>query len=277
MSARSVVRWLVLAGILVWGSASCGSDDGNGPNGDGSDLADLVASVLTGELGGLSGALVLPSGPPGCVSISSIIDTDGDGVPDNSDFSFSSSGCSFTFEGGSGTSSGTITVTDPGASFGFDASLADVSATLNTSNPTRTTVRTLNGTRTVRGSGSGTTLQQNIEITYTSTGSLPALVVETWGASYTPAAGSSVVLGIGARLPPGSANVTGSVEWNQNGTTLELELVTERPIEWAAGCESPFPSAGEVHANVLSGGPSGYLRIRYTGCGEEVETDFMAG
>lgn len=242
---------------------------------------DMLAGVLWGELAGVGGAMMLPSGGPGCLSISATDDLDGDGVPEEADFTFSSSGCHFTFDNGWGTTAGSIHVTDPGVSFGFASTLNGIAYTLSVEaqddDPAETRVRTLNGTRTVAGSPSQMTLTQNVDVAYTVTNKPSATATETWQAVFTPGQGASVVIGYGKRVPDGGLVVTGPFTWVQNGATVVLSLETTVPLSFPPSCESPFPSAGEVHARVVSGGPAGYVRLAWSGCGMEVQIDFIEG
>ena len=239
----------------------------------------MVSQVLQGEFSGVGVTLMLPSGGPQCLTATSFDDLDVDGVPDDSDFTFSASGCRFTFDGGSGTTSGAIHILDPGNDFGFSATLNALAYTFNLDanggDPAETRVRTLNGERSVTGSPTQVTLTQDVDLTYTVTGRPSAQVSETWQAVFTASQGSTVAFGLGMRLPDGETVITGPMSWTQSGATVSLSLETTVPIWFDPGCQSPFPSAGEVHAHVVSGGPNGYVRVRWSSCGGETEVDFV--
>jgi hypothetical protein len=272
---------LFLLSFSILGLAGCGvKDDGAGPdiNIEGLDFS-MLAQVLQGELSGAGLAMMLPSGGPGCLTVSSLADADVDGVPDDAEFVFSGSECMFTFDDGYGTTAGRARVVDPGGSFGFTETLSALAYTIHVDasgpDPAETRVRTLNGQRTVGGSPGQATLTQNVQVTYTVTNKPSASASETWQASFSPAPGASVAFGLSVRLPDGGTTITGPMNWTQSGNTVTLALTTTTPIWFDPACESPFPSAGEVHAQVVSGGPAGYVRIAWTSCGGETEVDFV--
>jgi hypothetical protein len=281
MRIRPLSRFSVLLLPLpvLW-LTCCKAGDDAGPENpiQGLDFS-MVSQVLAGEFNGAGLALMLPSGPPGCLSATSWDDGDADGVLDDSDFTFSASGCRFTFDDGWGTTSGAIHILDPGNDFGFSATLNGLAYTIsvdaNGGDPAETRVRTLHGERSVSGSPSQVTLMQDVDLTYTVTSRPSAQVSETWQAVFTASQGSAVAFGVGARLPDGSTVITGPMSWTQSGATVSLSLETTVPIWFDPGCQSPFPSAGEVHAHVVSGGPNGYVRVRWSSCGGESEVDFV--
>ncbi len=273
---------LFLLPFSILGLAGCGgqSDDGTGPDQIGGVEFDMLAAVLQGELSGAGMSMMLPSGPPGCLSVSSVDDSDADGVPDDADFVFAASECTFTFDDGYGTTAGRVRVVDPGTGvFGFSATLNGLAYTIavdgSGDSPAETRVRSLTGQRTVGGSPGRATLTQNVQLTYTVTNRPSATASETWQAAFNPAQGASVAFGLGARLPDGGTTITGPMTWTQSGNTVTLALTTTTPIWFDPACESPFPSAGEVHAQVVSGGPAGYVRIAWTSCGGQTEVDFI--
>ncbi len=238
---------------------------------------DMLAYVLRSELGALERTMMLPNGPPGCLSLSSLDDADSDGVPDEADFVFSETGCSFDIGDGFATTSGTVHVTDPGNAFGFSSSL-DGLATIYTLNGGASVENlTLAGPRQVAGSPTSLTLTQNVQFTLNVTTHPTAAGSETWQAVFTPVQGAEAVLGLGMQLPDGGTVVTGSFVFTQSGTTATLSLSTPTPIRWDPTCGSPFPTSGEVHGQVLSGGPSGYVKIVWSSCGGEAAVDFVEG
>jgi hypothetical protein len=264
--------------LLLAFSGCSGDGDGTGPDDEVDGLEfSMLANLLRTELSGLSNSLMLPGGAPGCMTVSSFADSDEDGIPDEADFVFSSAGCLFTFDDGSGTTAGTVHVVDPGQTFGFSESLSGLSYTMTTNEPAATRVLTLNGERQVTGSPSEIRLTQNVQVGATATGKPSASSTESWDAVFTPTAGSVVTFGVGVRLPDGGTVVTGPMTWIQSGNTVSMSLSTVVPIRFDPACESPFPSSGEVHAQVVSGGPSGYVKIRWSECGGEAETDWIAG
>jgi hypothetical protein len=238
---------------------------------------DMLAYVLRSELGALERTLMLPNGPPGCLSISSTDDTDSDGVPDAADFVYSETGCAFPLDNGTGTTAGTVHVTDPGSAFGFMATLQALETLFNLDNGQSIESLAVSGQRHVEGSPDELTLTQSVQFSLGITGRSPASGSETWQAVFTPAQGAQAGLGIGMQLPDGGTVVAGGFVFIQSGTTATLDLSTPTPIRWDPECGSPFPTSGEVHAQVVSGGPSGYVKIVWSSCGGEAAVDFVGG
>lgn len=265
--------------LSTLGMAGCGSKDSTGPD-DVPDVGniefDMFAMSLGAELGLLANAVMLPNGPPGCLSVSSLEDADADGVPDDSNFTFSETGCSFAVDAGTGTTVGVVHIVDPGTAFGFSATLSNLASVYNLNAGASIESLKLNGQRQVTGSPTQVTLTQNVQLQYSITGRPTATGSQTWQAVFTPVEGSQIVLGVGFRVW-GSAVVSGPMTFTQSGTTVTLSLSTPTPVQWDPGCESPFPVAGEVRAQVLSGGPSGYVSFVWSSCGGEPDVNFVEG
>jgi hypothetical protein len=267
----------LLISLSTLGIAGCGSKDSTDPEEQiGNIEFDMFAMSLGSELGTLRGALMLPNGGPGCLTASSVQDSDGDGVPDDSNFVFSEAGCSFPVEDGTGTTVGTIHVVDPGGGFGFSATLSNLANVFNLNSGAKIQSLKLNGQRQLTGSPEQVTLTQSVQYEYSITGRPTATASETWQAVFTPVQGSQIVLGVGFWVW-GEAVVSGPMTFTQNGTTVSLSLSTPTPIQWDPDCESPFPVAGEVRAQVLSGGPTGYVSFLWSTCGGEPDVNFVEG
>lgn len=268
---------LLSLSLCLWTlGAQCGNN--TGPEEQiGNVEFDMLAYVLRAELGAIDRTMALPNGPPGCLSLSSTDDADTDGVPDDADFVYSETGCSFAIDNGTGTTSGTVHVTDPGNAFGFTSSLGGLSTIFNLNNGASVENLSMSGQRQVTGSPTELTLAQNVQYTLNITGRPVASGSETWQAVFTPVQGSQVSFGLGMQLPDGGVVVTGPLVYTQNGTTATLSLSTPTPIRWDPACGSPFPTSGEVHGQVLSGGPSGYVKIVWSECAGEAEVDFVEG
>ncbi len=274
---------LVVCPLTIAGLTGCksGSDDGTGIDVDSEVEFDMLAGVLRSELSTVAGAFMVPGTGEGCVTLTADPDGDGDGIPDQADFTFSSSGCKYTFDGGWGTSAGAMHVADAGDPFGFTATLSSMAYTTsveaNADDPAQTRILTLNGERTVGGSATRLTLTQTLTFTYTVTSRPSATGTETWQAVFTADQGSTVAFGYGMRVPDGDTEVSGPFEWTQNGATVRLTLETVDPLRFPTSCQSPFPSSGEVHARVVSGAPAGYVRLAWSSCGGEAQVDWVAG
>lgn len=237
---------------------------------------DMLAYAFRSEFAALKQTMMLPDGPPGCLTLSSVDDTDGDGVPDAADFVFSETGCRWDLGDGTGTRSGSVHVTDPGNPFGFSSTLDNLATIYELNGGARVENLAVTGQRQVAGSPAELTLTQNVQFTLSITGQPPATGTESWQAAFTPAQGAAIALGLGMRLPDGGMVVTGPFTFTQNGTTATLSFSTVTPIRWDPTCGSPFPTGGEVRGQVVSGGPKGYVKIVWSSCGGEAAVDFVA-
>jgi hypothetical protein len=263
--------------LSTLGIAGCGSKDGTGPEEQiGNVEFDMFSMSLYSQLGTLPTAVMLPNGGPACLTASSMQDSDGDGVPDDSDFTFSEAGCSFPVDEGTGTTTGMIHIADPGGGFGFSATLSNLASVYNLNSGANIQSLKLNGQRQVTGSAAQVTLTQSVQFEFSITGRPTATGSQTWQAVFTAADGYPVILAVGFRVW-GEAVVSGPMTFTQNGTTVSLSLSTPTPIVWDPECESPFPVAGEVHAQVLSGGPTGYVSFVWSSCGGEPDVNFIEG
>lgn len=238
---------------------------------------DMLAYVLRSEFSGIGRAMMLPNAPPECLAVSSLDDADTDGVPDDADFVYSATGCSFSIGNGTGTTSGTVHVSDLGNAFGFQSTLTNVATIYTLDGGASVENLAVTGQRQVTGSPTEVTLTQNVQFTLSITTRATATGTETWQAVFTPVQGSEVAFGLGMQLPDGGVVVTGPLTFTQNGTTATLSLSTPTPIRWNSTCGSPFPTSGEVHAQVVSGGPNGYVKVVWSSCGGEAEVDFVEG
>jgi hypothetical protein len=271
-------RWAAL--LLVVAVACKGGDDdvddGTGPDLPG-DADATVADALLSDLMGLGQAFLLPNGP-GCVSASSTLDSDADGISDDVTYQYDPTGCRYDFDGGYGTISGTLRVVDKGVPFGFDAMMTDLRYTEVQSSPAQTIQRTLMGTRTLGGTPQDATLSVAVTVAYERTGEVTATMTETWQARF-QSTGAGLVLGPGQVLPQGSdLTVTGTTTWLKPGVvSYGISFETGTPMRWAAGCGCPWPSSGEVRARLTSGGPSGYLRYSFSGCWGDIDVEFVEG
>ncbi len=268
--------FVVLAATCL---AACGGgDDGVAPRDD-PEILILLEPVLSDEIARLDAQFSLPSGGPGCLTITPqpVTDGDQDGVPDDATFTFDEEGCSFSFTGGGGTTYGSVHVVDPGAAFGFQATLSDLTASFTSGDPAVTTVRTANGTHTVGGSSTLVTMSREVTIGVTMTGHAASTTAVDLDGTFTPEAGSQVQLGVGTPLPPGQMTLTGTITWSQQATTVQLQVTTPTPLVLDAGCSAGGPVSGEVHLTVLSGADPGYLSVAFTGCGQSPRIDWVAG
>jgi hypothetical protein len=237
------------------------------------DLADAInledlASVQSDA--GASSAMSLDlMGPPhsGCATISSLVDSDGDGTPDDATFTYALPACHFTgYEGGTLDVTGMIEVSDPTPDAGdWSRSVELTDFTVDFSGPQRSFVAVRNGHRQRSGSSGSLVLQNDVTVVRTRQGRQPATIVHTLQAVFTPAAGSS--LEPGAPLPDGSIDVSGTLTWSRNSRSFVFTATTTVPLEYDSSCTGPRRdriASGEIRWALPSGRT---IVTTWTGCG----------
>jgi hypothetical protein len=279
-------RIATLVGILLTAGCGGGGGDGDGDGDDGvgpdvpgdPDAGPQAADALAAELDAIIQNVLLPGGPPGCVTIDPLpmVDSDHDGVPDDLRFSFDLNGCRYTVDepGAWGSTSGAVRVTDPGAAFGFDAVLEEyaVWAHLTDSTPPRDIVRSHSGETHVSGSEAAVAFSTDQTVFVDITGQPDAALAIEWSGTFVPSGPEPFRFYV---LNPGSLTMTGTGSFSRNQTTIRFSLTTTTPLSWEASCPSIWPQSGVVRANVLSGATAGYLEISYTACFQRGEVEFV--
>lgn len=211
-----------------------------------------------------------------CASLSSETDTDGDGAPDNSVFTFALPACHFeSFRGGTLDLTGTITLSDPtpdAADFAWHAALADYTFHVtNGQSETFTAVR--NGTRDLTGSADGLTLANNITTVRTASGHPSIQVTHNLQLGFTPSVAGTLVAG--EPLPSGTITSTGTLTFVRGSDSRTFTVTTPTPLQYDASCAGPRRariSAGEVRWTLPSGA---HESVVWTGCGVRPTRTFV--
>ena len=275
---------LALAGALVACSDSTGPSDADITAAEAEDAglaqADEVAD-LTDALG-LEGAAVAEAdvrsapelsldfmGPPhaGCATISSLVDSDNDGTPDDARFTYALPACHFTgYEGGSLDVTAMIEVSDPtpeAPDWSRSVELTDFA--FDFAGPERSFVAVRNGNRQRSGSSESLVLHNNVTVERSRPGREPATIVHTLQAVFSPAEAGS--LEPGSPLPDGIINISGTLIWSRNARSLVFTATTTVPLEYDSSCPGPHRdrlAAGEIEWSLPSGRT---LVTTWTGCG----------
>jgi hypothetical protein len=211
-----------------------------------------------------------------CVSPSSAVDSDGDGVPDDATFVFIAPPCRFTgWRGGTLDVVGSLRIQDPSstsAGFGYEATLTGLRSRFTSVDPQVIYDVTRNGTRTLSGSVSGLTLTADLQVIRTFTGHPDAAIDKQWSLNFTPA----TPLQINTPLPSGSLDIAGTVDWVRGPEHLVLTVTTPTPLEYDAGCTDTVQRirSGEMQATGTFGEEDGIVRITWRGCGTEPSFSF---
>jgi hypothetical protein len=206
-----------------------------------------------------------------CVSPSSAVDSDGDGVPDDATFVFIAPPCRFTgWRGGTLDIVGSLRIQDPSstsAGFGYDATLTGLRSRFTGADANVIYDVTRNGTRTLSGSVTGLLLTADLQVIRTFAGHPDAAVDKQWSLNFTP----SAPLQINGALPSGTLDIAGTIDWTRGTEHLVLTVSTPTPLEYDAGCTDTVQRirAGEMTATGTFGDTDGIVRVTWRGCTNE--------
>lgn len=270
---------LALAALL----AACG--DSSGPNDPlPNEATSAIGLTLRDEVEASLDALTLPTQlePLGaqleepCTVASDPADGDGDGVPDQATYLFTAPPCRFPdLRGTTLDLVGQLQVSDPApesAGFGFAATLVSLRSTFTGEDPDHGYSVTRNGTRTLTGNTSALQLTTDLQVLRTFPGLSDAAVDQQWTATFTPEAS----LGINQPLPAGALDLSGDLSWSRGSESYALTVTTPTPLDFDPTCEGPQRfDAGELRAAGTFGDLTGYVRMRWDGCGDEPAVDFV--
>ena len=278
--------------VIITAFAAAGCENGldlNGPHDEQTaDIGQTARDEVESALNALTLSSILsPVGTtqsaeeasllaPGCVSPSSPTDSDGDGVPDDASFIFTAPPCRFTgWRGGTLDIVGTLRVRDPAptnAGFGHDATLTGLRSRFTSADAKTIYDVTRNGTRSVSGSVAGLLLTADLQLTRTFTGHPDATIDKQWAVNYTP----SGQLQINAPLPSGTLDIAGTVDWNRGTEHYQLTITTPTPLHYNAGCTDTVQriDAGEMRLAGTIEGDDGFVRVRWSECGQEPSYSF---
>jgi hypothetical protein len=238
----------------------------------------LNALTLPSTLGPVGTAQTPPGTTPSCVTPSTATDSDGDGVPDDAIYIFTAPPCRFSgWRGGSLDIVGQLRIQDPaptGAGFGYDGTLTGLRTRFTSADKKTIYDVTRNGTRTLSGSVSSLTLSADLQVIRTFAGKPDAAIDEQWTVTYTPA-GS---LQINAPLPSGELDIAGTMNWTRGTEDFTLTVTTPTKLHYNASCTDTVQriDAGELNAAGTIEGVTGFVRVRWSGCGKEPSYSFVA-
>lgn len=277
--------------------AACNQPGITPPNGGGSTVTqaeatstagavndELVSSVGTLTVGGavgyasfgsvspasLSAGLSAQAAKPGCVTVSPspVVDTDGDGVPDNATYTFDCSRDGALF---ASSKTGTVQISDPSATagvWGFDSNIDLTESTTNKlKGITVTDVRT--GSRSPRKTGDQIVQSHNITTKRSVTGESDATIQNQWNLTFTATTPGSIVMG--SALPAGSIQLAGSYSFTRDAVTRTWTASTPTPLGYDPGCTSDLKIVSGKLVLTLSGTASGggTLEVVYNACGTD--------
>jgi hypothetical protein len=284
MRRRTDVVVLVLALL----AAACGDSGGpdTGPLPD--DATDAIGLTIRDEVEASLDALTVPTqlAPYGvtadqlCAGPSDPEDTDGDGVPNSAEYILTAPPCRFDdIRNATLDMVGRLQITDPdpgpgGAGFAYNGTLVNLRSAFRGKDADHSYSVTRNGTRVLTGTTAGLELTTDLQLLRTFPGLSDAAVDVQWGISFDP----GTPLQINHAVPVGALDVTGTMDWLRGTESYALTVTTAEPIHFDAGCRAAQRfDAGEMHAAGTFGDLTGYVRVRWGGCGDEPSIDFVEG
>jgi hypothetical protein len=289
---RTFLPCLASAITAIVISACHGTTDSSAPFADsklpgdiGLTIRDEVESALNSltlpsTLGPVGTAQVAPASSPTCVRPSTATDSDGDGVPDEAIYIFTAPPCRFSgWRGGTLDVVGQLRIQDPvpgpgGAGFGYEATLTGLRTRFTSADKKTIYDVTRNGTRTLSGSVSSLVLSADLQVIRTFAGKPDAAIDKQWTVTYTPA-GS---LQINGPLLSGEVDIAGTMNWNRGTEDFTLTVTTPTKLHYNAGCSDTVQriDAGELNATGTIEEVTGFVRIKWTGCGKEPSYGFVS-
>ncbi|HWB42017.1 MAG TPA: hypothetical protein VG500_12195 [Gemmatimonadales bacterium] len=214
-----------------------------------------------------------------CVNSSPATDTDGDGVPDEANYTFTAPPCRYTgVRGFSLDIVGQIRIVDPApetAGFGADITLTGLRFGLSAEESDLEYDVTRNGTITLTGSAAGLEQDVDLQVLRTFSGFSDASVEHVWTIGFDP----ETTLQINQPLPSGSVTVAGTVAWTRGqDEQFNLTITTATPLHYDATCESAGQrfDDGELRIAGTFGETPGYVRIAWERCGDDPDIGFVA-
>ncbi len=225
-----------------------------------------------------TGAALAPL--PLCATVApSVASSDDDIVPDSAVFTFTVPPCSYDdVRDGRVEVSGVVEIVDPrpdATGFEYVATLDDLAYRYVSSNLEGNYTVLRNGTRWLDGGPAALTLNVSLQI-LRALADLDADVAQNWTATFTPAAGTSLV--VGQPLPDGTINIEGTVDWSRLGEAFSLAVSTPTPLEYDSDCtDTPQRvRAGELRGAGTFEGQDGSVQLVWRDCGDEPEIRFVA-
>ena len=280
-------RYTLLLGIIALGLWACG--DSNGPDDDplpdnaGTAVGLTVRDNVEASFDAFFPSRLLqplsfgPATEP-CATASAPGDTDGDGVPDEANYTFTAPPC--RFEGIRGFNLdvvGQLRIVDPApetAGFGAVVDLTNFRFTLTHEDSDRNYSVTRNGRLELSGNTAGLELATNLQVLRTFTGLSDAAVEAAWIMDFTP----ETTLQINQPLPSGAVTVSGTVNWSRQDENFDLTITTVTPLHYDSACDQAGQrfDEGELAISGTFGETPGAVHIDWSNCGEDPDIEFVA-
>lgn len=286
--ARRPVQFAGLA--LALALAACSSDS-NEPSSDAitAEDAESIGFAIMGSLQGSTIALtqfdfspvgpLLATGPAARITRPSALmfggptdcpsfepdpapDADEDGVPDDMTYDFGSGTCDEEAEDGSINYSGSVRVTDPGATLGYDLTIDGLRIQFTPSGPGQSERIDWDGFRSLRGSSSAILLDEAFEFAFSIGGDQLFSLNTTWDLDFVADTPGSITW---SSLPAGSLTVDGGFDIVGDGARFILIVDTVQPLDYDPLCADFV--GGVVRAWAQGRESEGAVQVTFNACG----------
>lgn len=199
------------------------------------------------------------SPPEGCPAASSLTDTDGDGVPDDATWTYTAELCTETdIEGNSSVITGSVGLSDPGLTAGYDLDMNSLTVSYYESGATTPAARlAMDGQWGLRGASDALSLAQHYNFALT-VGSHSAVLANTLDVAFDAAADD---IAWGVPLPDGALSIDGAWQVDADDQSHHLVLHTLTPLAYDDAC------GGFVSGALQAAGEGGAVTVTWTACG----------
>jgi hypothetical protein len=207
-----------------------------------------------------------PDSLPNCPAASNLTDTDSDGVPDNATWTFSAANCTETdIEGNSSVVTGTVVISDPGLTAGYDLQLNHLTGAYYQNGETVPLLQlALDGVWALRGTSDALNLDQNYNFALTVQDERVTLANDL-GVIFDATGGP---IAWGAPLPDGTLAIDGDWDLASSRQNFALTLSTIAPLVYDDACSGIV--GGTLEARERDSG--GAVQITWTACGVHTST-----
>jgi len=281
-----------LASLLVACDAKLTDNGGGGGGGGGNtsptnrftELANSLEDAAESELATLT--LTKPGLPssfpaiPGCPTVSSAIDADGDGILDDATFTYANPPCTTTgFFGGTLAVTGTVRVQDSSQATdtAYALTLANLTWQFTDTAGVLSYTAVRNGKRSRAGNDDAVTLAVTDTVKRTRP-QITAIATIAKDLVWTFVADNPGGIAVGQPLPDGTVTVAGSWHWKRSTEDWNLTLATPIPLAYDATCTTTAQrfTAGRVTMTGTIANVPGTLVIDWSECGKLPTRTFVA-
>lgn len=228
--------------------------------GNGFPLLTLAGGVASGGR-----TFSPPASAPDCAEVSDLTDTDGDGVPDDATWTFTAANCTETdIEGNRTVVTGSVVLTDPGLTAGYDLRLNALTSEYYENGATAPLLRAvLTGDWGLRATSDAIQLGQDYGFTLTLQNQSVRLTNDL-AVNFASAAGDDIAWGV--PLPDGTLSIAGDWQVTASREAYRLTLLTSTPLAYDDACQGIVAGVLDAH------GSGGTVRVTWNGCEDHTIT-----